>query len=104
MITFSSDPQTAEQQMRAVIFYLTAFGYIDGELDAAEKRYVRDFAGKLVIDRARAAGARRVTFLGGEATIHKGFHEAVARAVALGFEEIVNAMVDADLAIAADAA
>ncbi|MEO7329650.1 MAG: serine/threonine protein phosphatase, partial [Minicystis sp.] len=55
MITFSTDPQTAEQQMRAVIFYLTAFGYVDGELDAAEKRYVRDYAGKLVIDRARAA-------------------------------------------------
>ena len=41
------------------------------------------------LDRARASGARRVTFLGGEPTIHKGFLEAVARAVALGFEEIV---------------
>lgn len=41
------------------------------------------------LERARAAGARRVTFLGGEPTIHKGFHDAVARAVALGFEEVV---------------
>jgi len=41
------------------------------------------------LDRARAAGARRVTFLGGEPTIHKGFHEAVAHAMALGFEEVV---------------
>jgi MoaA/NifB/PqqE/SkfB family radical SAM enzyme len=41
------------------------------------------------LDRARAAGARRVTFLGGEPTLHKGFHDAVARAVALGFEEVV---------------
>ncbi|MFO0762118.1 MAG: metallophosphoesterase family protein [Byssovorax sp.] len=55
MLTFSTDPEAAEQQMRAVIFYLTAFGYVDGELDATEKRYVRDFAGKIVIDRARAA-------------------------------------------------
>jgi MoaA/NifB/PqqE/SkfB family radical SAM enzyme len=30
-----------------------------------------------------------VTFLGGEPTIHKGFHEAVAHAVDLGFEEVV---------------
>lgn len=41
------------------------------------------------LDRARASGARRITFLGGEPTIHKGFHEAVAHAVALGFEEVV---------------
>ena len=41
------------------------------------------------LERARAAGARRVTFLGGEPTIHKGFHAAVARVVALGFEEVV---------------
>jgi MoaA/NifB/PqqE/SkfB family radical SAM enzyme len=41
------------------------------------------------LERARAAGARRVTFLGGEPTIHKGFYAAVARAVDLGFEEVV---------------
>ena len=41
------------------------------------------------LETARAAGARRVTFLGGEPTIHKGFLAAVARAVALGFEEVV---------------
>jgi pyruvate-formate lyase-activating enzyme len=41
------------------------------------------------LDRARAAGARRVTFLGGEPTIHKGFHGAVSHAVSLGFEEVV---------------
>jgi len=41
------------------------------------------------LERARASGARRVTFLGGEPTIHKGFHDAVARALDLGFEEVV---------------
>lgn len=41
------------------------------------------------LERARAEGARRVTFLGGEPTIHKDFLDALARAVALGFEEIV---------------
>jgi len=54
MITFDTDPKLAEQQMQAVIFYLTAFGYIDGDFDGSEKRYVRDYVGKLVIQRARA--------------------------------------------------
>ncbi|MBK8257961.1 MAG: metallophosphoesterase [Polyangiaceae bacterium] len=54
MITFHSDPNIAEQQMLAVIFYLTAFGYIDGNFDKSEKSYVRDYVGKLVVGRARA--------------------------------------------------
>lgn len=41
------------------------------------------------IEEARAQGARRVTFLGGEPTLHKGLPRALERAVALGFEEIV---------------
>lgn len=41
------------------------------------------------LEQARAAGARRVTFLGGEPTLHKGFRDALRRAVELGFEEIV---------------
>ncbi len=41
------------------------------------------------IEEARARGARRVTFLGGEPTLHKGFLDALRRSVELGFEEIV---------------
>lgn len=41
------------------------------------------------IDAARARGARRITFLGGEPTIHKGFLEALRHTVAVGFEEVV---------------
>ena len=48
MITFSDDPRVAEQQMHAVIYYLTAFGYIDGDFDTNEKQYIRDHIGKLV--------------------------------------------------------
>ena len=51
MLTFSSDPQMAERQMQAIIFYLTTFGYIDGDFDAAEKEFVRDYIGKLVTRR-----------------------------------------------------
>lgn len=54
MITFHADPKIAEQEMQAIIFYLTAFGHIDGRFDEAEKQYVRDYVGKLVIGRARS--------------------------------------------------
>src|SRR5215218_5317066 len=78
MITFHSDPHVAEQQMHAIIFYLTAFGYIDGEFDGAEKKYVLDYVGKLVVERARGQ-------LGANLDAHRGdierwiehFHEVV---------------------------
>ncbi|MGH7437795.1 MAG: metallophosphoesterase family protein [Polyangiaceae bacterium] len=52
---FSTDSKVAEQQMHAVIFYLTAFGYIDGDFDDSEKAFIRDYVGKLVEQRARDA-------------------------------------------------
>jgi len=41
------------------------------------------------IEEARANGATHLTFLGGEPTIHKGFLQALERAVELGFGHIV---------------
>ncbi len=55
MLAFSSDPKTAEKQMHGIIFYLTAFGYIDGNFDPSEKQYIREYIGKLVDFRARQA-------------------------------------------------
>ena len=55
MLTFSTDPDVAEQQMNAIIFYLTAFGYIDGEFDFTEKTFVRIYIRQLVSARAKAA-------------------------------------------------
>ena len=55
MITFSEDPNVAESQMQAVIFYLTTFGYIDGDFDASEKSFVRDYIRRLVTLRATSA-------------------------------------------------
>ena len=45
--------------MNAIIFYLTAFGYIDGEFDFTEKTFVRIYIRQLVTARAKAADARR---------------------------------------------
>src|SRR5689334_6428310 len=56
MLTFSSNGPEAEKQMRAVIFYLTTFGYIDGDFDTAEKEYVRGYVRKLVKHRVDTAG------------------------------------------------
>ena len=55
MLTFSTKPDVAEQQMNAIIFYLTAFGYIDGEFDFTEKTFVRIYIRQLVTARAKAA-------------------------------------------------
>jgi len=55
MLTFSTNPDAAEQQMNAIIFYLTAFGYIDGEFDFTEKTFVRIYIRQLVEARAEAA-------------------------------------------------
>jgi hypothetical protein len=52
MLTFSQDPHRAEQEMQAIIFYLTTFGYIDGDFDAAERSFVRAYIRKLVEHRA----------------------------------------------------
>jgi hypothetical protein len=55
MLTFSTDPKKAEQEMHAIIFYLTTFGYIDGDFDAAERSFVRDYIRKLIEHRAATA-------------------------------------------------
>ena len=55
MLTFSTNPDVAEQQMNAIIFYLTAFGTIDGEFDITEKTFVRIYIRQLVTARAKAA-------------------------------------------------
>ncbi|HWU90413.1 MAG TPA: metallophosphoesterase family protein [Kofleriaceae bacterium] len=55
MLTFSTNPDVAEQQMNAIIFYLTAFGYVDGKFDFTEKTFVRIYIRQLVEARAGAA-------------------------------------------------
>ncbi|HEV8320369.1 MAG TPA: metallophosphoesterase [Myxococcota bacterium] len=55
MLTFSTDPAVAEKQMQAIIFYLTTFGHIDGDFDASENAFVRDYIQKLVEHRVDTA-------------------------------------------------
>jgi hypothetical protein len=55
MLTFSTNPDVAEQQMQAIIFYMTAFGYIDGNFDFTEKAFVRIYIRQLVTARAKTA-------------------------------------------------
>jgi hypothetical protein len=57
MMTFSQDPAIAKKQLLAIIFYLTAFGHMDGEFASSERRFVRDHVAKLVASRTRTAMA-----------------------------------------------
>ena len=61
MLTFSTNPDVAEQQMNAIIFYLTAFGYIDGQFDFTEKTFVRIYIRQLVTARAQTAMPERLS-------------------------------------------
>ncbi|QQR90998.1 MAG: serine/threonine protein phosphatase [Myxococcales bacterium] len=57
MITFSADPQLAERQMHAIIFYLTTFGYIDGDFDNSEREFIRRYIRQLVTHRVLTGAA-----------------------------------------------
>ena len=58
MLNFSSDPTLADKQMRAIIFYLTTFGHIDGEFDAAERSFVKSYIEQLVGHRVKTGAAQ----------------------------------------------
>src|SRR5437763_1301976 len=55
---FSKNPEIAEQQMIAIIVYLTTFGYIDGNFDLAEKVFVLNYIRSLVEMRVAEQGER----------------------------------------------
>lgn len=57
MLTFSNDPILAEQELRAVIYYLTAFGFVDGVYDANEQGFIRAYVRDLIAARAQGASA-----------------------------------------------
>jgi hypothetical protein len=77
MLNFSADPELAEKQMRAIIFYLTTFGYIDGEFDASEKSFVRDYIEKLVAHRVKTGAGNLAPEVQRELTVKftGHFHE-----------------------------
>jgi hypothetical protein len=55
MMQFSDDPQVAENQMQAIIYYLTAFGYIDGDFAPSERAFVRQFIARIIEERVSGA-------------------------------------------------
>lgn len=75
MIKLSSDPRVAEQQIEAIIFYLTTCGYIDNEFDLSEKAFVRAYLRKIVT--ARLDG--RIDGSPGHALSPEARYEAIER-------------------------
>ncbi len=80
--------------MNAIIFYLTAFGYIDGNFDFTEKTFVRIYIRQLVTARAKAAmpdadpGTRDEVVGKFVAHFHEVF-EQIDRGVKELFDEVV---------------
>jgi hypothetical protein len=78
MLAMSRDPEVAEQEMHAIIFYAVAFGYIDGSFDRSERDFIRDYVAGLVERRAAeaaGAGAGASTEVIAKWTAH--FHEII---------------------------
>ena len=77
MLAFSKDPKVAERQMQAIIFYLTTFGYIDGDFDMSEKQFVRDYIARLVEQRVKAGAPDAAPAVQAELTgkFTRHFHE-----------------------------
>lgn len=89
MLTLSRDPNEAERQMQAIIFFLTTFGYIDGEFEPTEQEYVRTRIASLVASHvsATAAGDPQRGELTEKFTRH--FHE-VFQAIDLRIQELLT--------------
>src|SRR5215831_18045571 len=56
MIAFSQSPVVAEQQMSAIIYYMTTFAFIDGRFDVAEEAEIRRWIRALVEMRVDSMG------------------------------------------------
>ena len=101
MLELDADPTVADNQMRAVIFYLTTFGHIDGEFDLSEKMFVRTYIKRLVENRVRkgaaglAAAAQAELVAKYTAHFHEVF-EAIDLQVADLFTEAVSHDEDSD--------
>ena len=55
MMTFSANGDVAERQLAAVLWYLTALGYVDGNFDASERAFVSRYADSLAAGRVDPA-------------------------------------------------
>jgi hypothetical protein len=94
MLKFSNDPDVAEQQMNAIIFYLTAFGYVDGDFDRTEKTFVKLYIRQLVSARAVDAmpdedAAVRAEVVGKFVSHFHEVFEQVDRGIRELFDEVV---------------
>ena len=93
MLNLSAEPRTADEQMRAIIFYLTVFGHIDGEFDLSEQTFVRQYIEQLVTHRVaqrqgQSDDVRRAQIEKYTRHFHEVF-EAISREVAELFAEAV---------------
>ena len=101
MLELDADPVVADRQMRAVIFYLTTFGHIDGDFDLSEKMFVRTYIRRLVEHRVSQGAAGLAAAAQGElvakytAHFHEVF-EAIDLQVADLFTEAVSHDEDSD--------
>jgi hypothetical protein len=92
MLVFSKDPDTADQQMVAIIYYLVTFGYIDGRFDLTEQVYIREQIRRLVgwrVEDLRIGDPKiRLDVTDGTTQRYEQVYEEVATEVKALFDEV----------------
>ncbi len=95
MIVFSPSPVVAEQQMTAIIFYLTTFGYIDGQLDMREKvfihEYIRQLVGMRVAEMVDLTPDEKVLVVDRQTAYFERVFDRVHAEIRKSFDEVVAA-------------
>jgi calcineurin-like phosphoesterase family protein len=90
---FSKNPEIAEQQMIAIIVYLTTFGYIDGNFDLSEKVFILNYIRQLVEMRVNDQGerdeARKLQLINGWTAQYDKAFEQIDAQIRSFFDEVV---------------
>ncbi|MCD6499999.1 MAG: serine/threonine protein phosphatase [Deltaproteobacteria bacterium] len=98
MMLLSNDPKEAEQQMYAVLYYLTTFGYIDGDFDLSEREFIQEHIQKLAELQVRQSGGHEQlsekdykALVQSRATHYNQVFEEIDRGIRALFHEAVAA-------------
>ena len=88
-ISLNQDPKLAEEQITAIIFYLTTFGYIDGDFDDHERQFLRSQIHAIVQQRFGGPSSFNAELVQKQLTHYHEIFEQLDQQIKDFFEEVV---------------
>jgi hypothetical protein len=88
-IRLHQDPKLAEEQITAILFYLTTFGYIDGEFDDQERQFLREQISSIVQHRFEGPSSIEQDFAQKQLIHYNEIFEQLDQQIRDLFEEVV---------------